>query len=467
LIRTLIIDPDAELLNRAKSFIEEDEDIVADLALSAEDAKERMSTSRYDAVISEFDLPDQNGLDLLMGLRAKGDEVPFVLFTRQDRKDLMKEVLRHGASTIIQKDGPWEVQLMDLTHRLRQMVERRRADELKTVLIETPLEGILILDLEGEILYANRATRDMIGAGTNKEAVIGQSFFVFVVPEYHDRLIDVRSRIKVGSDEDRGAFQIIQTDGDEIWVEALFRRITYRGEVAVLLMLRDITDRKRIELTMREANSKLNLLSSVTRHDILNQITAIYGYADLLSGYIPDDPKAERYLAKLTEATKVIQRQIAFTKDYENLGVRSPEWQNVGEVIRKAADPIIPSHVTLEVRTGGLEVFADSLLEKAFFNIMENSVRHGGNLKRVRLSHSVLEDRCVMVIEDDGDGIGDEDRPRIFYRGYGKNTGYGLFLSKEILGITGISIIENGRQGEGARFEISVPPSNFRIASEG
>ena len=466
MIRTLIIDPDVEFLNRAKSHLEGDEDMVADLVLSAEDAKERMSTSRYDAVISEFDLPCQDGLSFLREIRAKGDEVPFVLFTSQDRKGLMREVLGQRASTIVQKGGPREVLLMDLTHRLRQMVERRRAEELKAVLIETPLEGILILDLEGEILYANRATMELMGAGANKEAVIGQSFFVFVVPEYHDIMIDARSRIREGGNEDLGEFQIIQTGGDEIWVEALFRRITYQGEGAALLMLREITDRKRIDLSLREANSKLNLLSSVTRHDILNQITAIYGYADLLSRYIPEDPKAKRYLAKLTEATRVIQRQIAFTKDYEDLGVRSPEWQKVGEVIRKAADPIIPSYIDFEVRTEGLEVFADSLLEKAFFNIMENSVRHGGNVRRIRLSHSIQEGRCVLVIEDDGDGIRDEDRPRIFDRGYGTNTGYGLFLSKEILGITGISIVENGREGEGARFEISVPPSSFRTAPE-
>jgi len=71
------------------------------------------------------------------------------------------------------------------------------------------------------------------------------------------------------------------------------------------------------------------------------------------------------------------------------------------------------------------------------------------------------------VCEDDGTGIPPGEKEKIFERGYGKNTGMGLFLSREILAITGISITGNGEPGKGARFEIRVPPGKFRKGSAG
>jgi signal transduction histidine kinase len=68
----------------------------------------------------------------------------------------------------------------------------------------------------------------------------------------------------------------------------------------------------------------------------------------------------------------------------------------------------------------------------------------------------------VVTFEDDGDGIGAKDKERLFERGFGKNTGLGLFLSREILSITGITITENGEPGKGARFELAVPAGQYR-----
>ncbi len=75
-----------------------------------------------------------------------------------------------------------------------------------------------------------------------------------------------------------------------------------------------------------------------------------------------------------------------------------------------------------------------------------------------------MQDGLSVIFEDDGAGISDEDRVNLFEKGYGKHTGLGLFLSREILAITGIAITENGKQGEGARFEMTVPNGSFRIS---
>jgi signal transduction histidine kinase len=107
-------------------------------------------------------------------------------------------------------------------------------------------------------------------------------------------------------------------------------------------------------------------------------------------------------------------------------------------------------------------LFADPLLEKVFFNLVDNSLRHGGNVTRITLEAVPSPGSLVLVYQDNGAGIPPEEKGEIFNRGYGKNTGYGLFLIREILSITGLSIKESGTQGEGARFEIHVPEGSFR-----
>ena len=109
-----------------------------------------------------------------------------------------------------------------------------------------------------------------------------------------------------------------------------------------------------------------------------------------------------------------------------------------------------------------LTIYADPLLIKAFSNLIDNTARHGGRATRVRLSCRQSPDGIVIVCEDDGRGIPDSEKDLIFERDYGKNTGYGLFLTREILAITGLTIRETGEEGKGVRFEILVPHGSFR-----
>ena len=112
----------------------------------------------------------------------------------------------------------------------------------------------------------------------------------------------------------------------------------------------------------------------------------------------------------------------------------------------------------------GLEVFADPLITKVYNNLMDNAVRYGGKITTIRFSVMESDDDQVIVCEDDGYGVVAEDKEKIFERGHGKkNEELGLFRSREILAITGITIIENGTSGKGARFEIRVPNGMYRF----
>ena len=109
-----------------------------------------------------------------------------------------------------------------------------------------------------------------------------------------------------------------------------------------------------------------------------------------------------------------------------------------------------------------MEVLADLLLEKVPYNLIDNSMRHGKHVTRIKMSSEQVGDAVLIMYEDDGVGISVEDKKRLFEKGFGRNTGYGLFLIREILAITGITIMERGQAGQGVRFEMLVPPGAWR-----
>ena len=156
-------------------------------------------------------------------------------------------------------------------------------------------------------------------------------------------------------------------------------------------------------------------------------------------------------------AVSEIQRIISFTKEYEEIGVQSPEWQDIRDVLRRAAGWLDWNGVNLRIEVSGYMVYADPLLEKVFYNLLDNSLRHGQSVTSIEVSASETGSGLVIVCQDNGPGIPAGEKEKIFGHGYGRHSGFGLFLAREILGITGISIRETGQPGEGARFEILAP----------
>jgi signal transduction histidine kinase len=228
----------------------------------------------------------------------------------------------------------------------------------------------------------------------------------------------------------------------------------------------EIQERKRFEAAIQLANRKLNTLSSITRHDILNQITAIVMYLSLAEETVTD-PVVVGQLKKIEQITDLIQKQIRFTRDYQNIGENAPQWQDVAQTIDNAIAGLDLKNARVEKDLDNLEIFADYLLEKVFYNLVENSVRHGEKVTAIRFSCQRSGDDLLVLCEDDGVGIPETAKERIFKREYYRNTGYGLFLAGEILSITGLSIRETGAPGKGARFEIRIPKGAFRFIVPG
>jgi PAS domain S-box-containing protein len=273
-----------------------------------------------------------------------------------------------------------------------------------------------------------------------------------------------------------------------------FRLVTNPGEIRTILLtidilpgtkrsvgsLMDISEQKEIHAVLeqhaselkrnadvlRQTNNKLNLLNSITRHDILNQLTAILGYLELTKMKYPD-PSLQLFINKEIQAAETIKAQIMFTKDYQNIGVRSPQWFDLKKVIVASAALLPLSPVKLDVDCDTLEIYADPMLEKVFYTLLENALRHGKTITTIEFTCHILAEGLMVIYQDNGDGIPAEYKEAIFEHEYFKHTGFGLFLSRAILDITGMKIYETGKPGKGARFEITVPVGAYRFIQQG
>ncbi len=235
-------------------------------------------------------------------------------------------------------------------------------------------------------------------------------------------------------------------------------------DVSIICTVVDITENRLAQEALTQANRKLNLLNNITRHDILNQLTGLIGFLEL-SKLDTKDPGLLNYISKEEYAANAIRNQILFTRDYQDVGVHAPRWQNIAETVSLAIATIDLRRVEVSLDPRQVEVFTDPLLEKVFYNLVENSLRHGDRVTKIAIRVDEKEDGMDLIIEDNGTGIPGDAKEKIFRREYFKNTGFGLFLTREILGITGLTITENGTHGTGARFVIHAPKGTFRFGT--
>lgn len=227
----------------------------------------------------------------------------------------------------------------------------------------------------------------------------------------------------------------------------------------------DVTQIRMEKEALIRAHKKMKILSSITRHDITNKISLLLAYAQIIREHYANDPEMMEIIRKQSSAVNAIRHQIEFTKIYQEMGYQAPRWHKASLVLIYAASHLDFSGVRLKNRLENLELFADPMLEKVFYNLLENSLQHGVNITGIEADSEEREDSCFIYFRDDGVGIPEERKDLIFGSDFGREKGLGLFLVREILGITKITIREIGTPGKGALFEIRIPIGKYRFSN--
>jgi len=473
-MRILCVDDDPILLDITKEFLTTD-GFEVELASSATEALEMMEKSHYDALVSDFQMPSIDGIELLKHLRAMFNNIPFILFTGRGREELAIEALNSGADHYLQKGGEPRAQFTELAHHLQRAVERRVAEaqlgdsrEKFRALVECIGDWRWEMDSEGVYTYCSPQVFDVIGYQPIE--MIGKSISEFVSLQERSKakplvIQELGARGKLQQFENERVHKM----GSIIYVESSVvpvfdgkkKILGYRG------VDRNVTREKEMERALGEANHRLEILENVTWHDTVNQLSILSGNVELLRRDSRPEVR-EKYLNMIDQAANSIRKHLDFTRDYQRTGRTRPVWLDVSRSFALAAAMLDTQDMKVVCDVADLEIKSDQMLVKAFFNMIDNSRRYGQKVTEVRLSAERRGDTVNLFYTDNGIGIPKRDKELIFKKGFGNNTGLGMFLTKSILDITGISIRESGIPGEGIQLEMSVPKDKIRyICSPG
>ena len=349
--------------------------------------------------------------------------------------------------------------LVDITERSVAEKALKESEQRMSAIFNSARVGIILIDAVSQmILQVNTEALNLIGA--SEEDVIGVSCHTFMCPAEQGMCLVTDPGQGVTSSEST----LIRKDGVVLPVIKTIVPVEFGNKKVFIESFVDISKRKHADDSLRLANKKLSLLTDITRHDINNQLTGLNGFVELLHEKITD-PALENYFTWITQASNRISSTIQFTKEYSGVGESAPAWQQICPLLNIVSTQVLLKGVTVKNDIPvGIKVFSDPLIMKVFYNLIENAVRYGGKkITTIRIYSRKSDGGLVIFVEDDGNGVPSEEKEKIFDWGFGKNTGLGLALSREILDMTGITIQENGEPGEGARFEIRIPTGYWSV----
>jgi DNA-binding response OmpR family regulator len=343
----LIVDHELHLMEITNSFLEDLKRFAVDTSGSGKEAIDKVLSTKYDAIVSEYQMPGMNGIELLKWMRSRKDMTPFIFFTANGNEEAAIEALNSGADFYLRKGDDPKAHLQEL---------------------------LVMID---ESIQSSNSTQEMSPA---KDSIIG---------------------------------------------------------------------------------SKLDLLSHITVHDIQNQIIVLNGLV-YKAKHANSPVQVKEYLTRVQQVADKIQSHISFAREYQNLGKAPPSWVRLESSLTDLAIKFDSKWVQFEASLGSLEVYSDAMLNRAFYNLIDDTMKHGQRATKIKVSATRRGDELVILYEDNGVGVPIDRKRSIFEKGSSSQKVHGLVLVREILGITGMTIEENGEPGIGARFEIVVPKGNFR-----
>lgn len=467
------------------------------LAKDGESALKIIETRIPDAILLDIMMPGIDGLSVcrIMKSNPAMHDTPIIFLSAAGEEEKLEEGLECGGVDFVSKPVSNRV----LLARLRSHLERGQLQKclnktnnelqiknlqlaeseafLRSILEGSPMAQYVI-NKSHKIISWNRAMETYSGIlsteiiGTDRQ---WSAFYSEPRPCLADILLDGKSDVLKEfyngslkqSELSEGIFEMTGLfsgkKGLNTWLFCSASPIINNegSVIGAVETIIDISDQKKAEYSLKQIVQKLHLLSGITRHDILNKITALIGYLTLIREQIPESESKE-YIDRSREIIDIIRSLITFTRDYQEIGIHLPEWQNLRDIFLKSQNSLNTDKVQIHNQIENIEIYADPLIERVFYNLLENSFRHGVNLTTIYIKVEYREGNSCIIYEDDGGGIPKSEKENIFLRKYYKNSGFGLFLSREIVQITGYTIIERGEEGSGVRFEITVPEGYYR-----
>ncbi len=361
------------------------------------------------------------------------------------------------------------------------ITEQKRMNEtlvFQSQLLEAVGQALIATDKDNVIRYWNKGAENLYG--WTAEEVLGKNVDEFLTTEVIKKQITIALDRFLSGESWSAEIQIKDRYGEMFPVIVTISPVFNKsGEfVGSISAYTDITDQKSVELDLKnyvnenakatkkikELNEKLRVIASLTRHDIRNKLGVLNGYIYLLKKQISDNEIATKHLAKMDEASKQLLTILEFERVYEQIGSEELVYVNVEKFFAEASALVSDrKDINFDCNCEGLEVLADSLLRQLLYNLMDNTLKYGEKTTLITLHFQRSEKSLLLIYEDNGVGMTDDVRSHLFEKGFGKGTGFGLYMIKRIIEAYGWSIEENGKLGVGAKFTMRIPKNKFRL----
>jgi PAS domain S-box-containing protein len=266
-IRVLHVDDDASFLTVAKQCLEEQSQFEVDTALSAEEALKKLRDSKYDAVITDYQMPGKNGLELLRELRQKGNDVPFILFSCKGKEDIAITALNSGVYRYVGKEGKAEATYAELKRSICDAVREQRAEKLLReaesrlrLITENMQDMLLLTDTNLICIFASASHKWILGYEPSE--LVGKNIYELIHPDDVARAMKAAEKALKNNSGGTMEVRVRRADGSYIVSEGIGKILTdENGQVTGMMFTsRDITERRRIEQTLKASERKYRKL---------------------------------------------------------------------------------------------------------------------------------------------------------------------------------------------------------------
>jgi PAS domain S-box-containing protein len=453
-IHVLYVDNDPASTERAEAyFTHERDDFAFQSATRMSEGLDHLEHERIDCIVSEHELPERTGLEFLERVRESWPDLPFILYTASGDEQLASDAISAGVTDYLVK-GTEGQRLADLASCIRDILQVKRSHWETTTWLRAVIEAspaaLIAVDLDDTVQLWNPAAERIFG--WTADEVLGG--LLPTLPddreEEHTRFLDrlLEGEYLSGIDSKRrrkdGAIVDVSFSGAPLCNE--------RGEiVGGMGALQDITDLKDRERRLERQNERLEEFASVVSHDLRSPLNAA-GLQLTLAQQECDSDHLEAVGRAHDRMNDLIEDVLTLAR----------EGQTVTEVTEVPLDSLFEScweHLQTGPATKVVDtdqtVLADRpRLQRLLENLIRNALEHGAEDATVRLGE--LPDG--FYIEDDGKGIPEERREKIFEAGYSESdrgTGFGLSICRQIAEAHQWEIETAESQTGGARFEIT------------
>ncbi|MFC7074301.1 PAS domain-containing protein [Halovenus rubra] len=248
-IHALHVDDDRAFVGMVKTFLERKrEEIRVTTETAVEDGIETLREGTIDCVISDYEMPDQDGLDFLELVRDDYPDLPFILFTGKGDEEIASEAITAGVTDYLQK-GTGTDQYTVLANRVENLVEKYRAEQevfRGFQALESAQEGIGILNEQGEYVYLNQAYAEVYS--TDREEIL-EDHWESLYPEreadrFRQEILPALESAGTWTGQSVG----LTIDGERVTENLSLTQLDDGGHVCVV---RDITDEKQREEELR------------------------------------------------------------------------------------------------------------------------------------------------------------------------------------------------------------------------